>query len=346
MTNQRKKPKVLKFLKITAATLACTFTALISFMVVVQATRPKNPFIVEKGERPLVAAHRGGSLENPENTMRAFRDAVYKYNVDIIETDIYITKDGHLVCTHDPYIDEKCNVNGNMPLKEVHRRCSKSENKELYRHYVADMTLAQLKKYNFGYFFRDKSGKRLYENVKDIEAEGLQIITLDQLFAEFRESHPNLLFSVELKNGGEQGKRACAALKEVFEKFPEYKNRVLVSTFQDAIEAELRFTCPELMRSAATASARNFVLSKDFGIDFLYEGDFTCLQVPIFYDTGAAMIRLDNKEFIDKAHRNNVAVQYWTINKPEEMRKLIEIGCDCIITDDLELINQILKEYE
>lgn len=45
------------------------------------------------------------------------------------------------------------------------------------------------------------------------------------------------------------------------------------------------------------------------------------------------------------AHRRNMAVQYWTINDPDEMRMLIDLGCDCIMTDNPKLLQQILDEY-
>ena len=51
-----------------------------------------NPFIVGEGKLPLLAAHRGGGDNNPENTMLAFREAIATYEVDIIESDLYLTK--------------------------------------------------------------------------------------------------------------------------------------------------------------------------------------------------------------------------------------------------------------
>ena len=52
------------------------------------------------------------------------------------------------------------------------------------------------------------------------------------------------------------------------------------------------------------------------------------------------------KKVVAYAHKNNVAVQYWTINDAETMRKLIEMGCDCIMTDDPVLLKEVLNEYK
>ena len=184
--------------------------AIVLFMTVINVIPPQknvqnNPFVVEKGALPMIAAHRGGGVSNPENTMLAFREAVRTIGVDVLESDLYLTKDGYLVYNHDSYIDETCNVNGDLPLKEVEALCENEEN----RHYIADMTLAELEQYNFGYYFKDKNGDRIYKDVADPQAMGLQIATVDKLFEEFYASHPNLLFIVEIKNGGERGYEAC-----------------------------------------------------------------------------------------------------------------------------------------
>ena len=114
---------------------------IILFLVVINVIPPKhnvenNPFIIEKGELPMIAAHRGGGDNNPENTILAFREAVNTIGVDIIESDLYLTKDGYLVYNHDSYIDETCNVNGDISLEEVEALCEDKEN----RHYIEDMT--------------------------------------------------------------------------------------------------------------------------------------------------------------------------------------------------------------
>ena len=101
-----KKHKILR-------TIGIIVGCIVLFMVIINIIPPaknveNNPFVVGEGELPLIAAHRGGGDNNPENTMLAFREAVNTIGVDIIESDLYLTKDGYLVYNHDSYIDETC----------------------------------------------------------------------------------------------------------------------------------------------------------------------------------------------------------------------------------------------
>lgn len=334
-----KKHRVLKIIGIILA-------ALLVFMLVINIIPPKknvenNPFVVEKGSLPMIAAHRGGGDCNPENTLLAFREAVDTYGVDIIESDLYLTKDGYLVYNHDSYIDETCNINGDLSLEEVETLCDDKAN----RHYIEDMTLEELRQYNFGYYFEDKNGDRIYKDAADPAALGLQIATVEQLFEEFYESHPGLLFIVEIKNGGQRGFDACRILYETLQRYPEYLDQIVIGTFHDEIEQELKDKHPSLLRGAPTGTAAKFVLTQFLGVNIFDGSDFACLQIPTSYDLGIEIF-LDKKTIIDRAHRRNIAVQYWTINDADEMRRLIELGCDCIMTDDPELLKQVLAEYQ
>ena len=60
---------------------------------------PRFPFLDHDG--PIAFAHRGGALENPENTWASFRHARslgYRY----METDVHATRDGVVAVIHDP----------------------------------------------------------------------------------------------------------------------------------------------------------------------------------------------------------------------------------------------------
>ncbi len=330
----------------TLMVIGIIITVIVVFMVIINVIPPKknvenNPFVVGESELPLIAAHRGGSDNNPENTMLAFREAVNTIGVDIIESDLYLTKDGYLVYNHDSYIDETCNINGDLSLDAVEALCEDKSN----RHYICDMTLEELEQYNFGYYFEDENGERIYKNVTDIEEMGLQIATVDNLFEEFYETNPDLLFIVEIKNSGELGYEACRILNNTLNKYPEYREQIVIGTFHDDIEQELQTKYSDLLRGAPTGIAAKFVITQLLKVNIFDNSNFACLQIPTSYDLGIEF-ELDKETFINRAHRRNIAVQYWTINDADEMRELIELGCDCIITDNPILLKSVLEEYE
>jgi glycerophosphoryl diester phosphodiesterase len=53
---------------------------------------------------PLFAAHRGGALLWPENSLLAFRNAL-ALGADFLELDVHLTRDGEVVVIHDPTLD-------------------------------------------------------------------------------------------------------------------------------------------------------------------------------------------------------------------------------------------------
>lgn len=68
-----------------------------------------------------IIAHRGASGHAPENTMAAFQLAM-DHQVDGIELDVMLSKDGHPVVIHDSTVDRTTNGTGRvneMTLKEL-----------------------------------------------------------------------------------------------------------------------------------------------------------------------------------------------------------------------------------
>lgn len=65
--------------------------------------------------QPLIAAHRGGALLWPENSLLAFRNAL-ALGVDFLETDVHLTADGEVVVLHDPTLERT--TTGAGPLAE------------------------------------------------------------------------------------------------------------------------------------------------------------------------------------------------------------------------------------
>ena len=319
-----------------------------AFMTLINVVPPAksvsdNPFIKGENEKVMIAAHRGGADTNPENTLLAYRAAVNEYKVDILESDLYLTKDGYLVYNHDSYVDETCNINGDISYEEMDNLIDDKSN----RHYIEDYTLEELKQYNFGYYFKDKEGNRPYKDLtnEEVKEKGLQILEVEDLFKEFYETNKDLLFIVEIKNSGERGYEACDKLASALNKYPEYKDQIVIGTFNPEIETYLKETYPNLHRGASTAGAAGFVITEMLKVNLFNTNKFSCLQVPMSYDIKGIEIKLDSKMYINRAHRRNIAVQYWTINDKEEMKYLADLGCDAIMTDDLDAAKEFIEEY-
>src|SRR6266542_3779719 len=65
-----------------------------------------------------LAAHRGGALLWPENSLLAFRNAV-ALRADYIEFDVHLSKDGEVVVIHDPTLDRTTSGSGAVKDRTV-----------------------------------------------------------------------------------------------------------------------------------------------------------------------------------------------------------------------------------
>lgn len=312
--------------------------SIILFMIIVNIIPPKkdvkdNPFISTTG-KPMIIAHRGGKESNPENTMKAYKAAVNEYEVDVLETDLWLTKDNELILMHDETITRTSDVRLFHPVSSMAKPA------------VREFTLEELRNFNFGYNF-EKSGAHPYRNIVSqedpnrrqiLKDNDLSVVTFDEFLGEFYSNHKDLLFIVEIKNSGEEGFKACEIVNEVLNRYPDYKNRLVVGTFHDEIESHLKTNYPAILRGASTNVATKFVITSLVGLNLFDSNKFASLQIPL----KAKGIDLTNQSIIRRAHRRNIAVQYWTINDEEDMKKLIKLRVDGIMTDNPQLLKQVL----
>lgn len=294
-----------------------------------------NPFISTKG-LPMACVHRGGGVTAPENTLKAYKTSLSLYDAEIFETDLWLTKDGKIVLNHDETLNRTSDCLELGYTGEVK---------------ISDLTLEELQNFNFGYNFQDDEGNYPYRNLVDkdtsnrkeiIRENDLAIVEINDFFKTFYDENPNLLFIVEIKNSGDAGYKVADMLDELLtNKYPLYKNRIVIGTFHNEIEKYLRISHPSLLRGASTNVATKFILTQMFKVNLFDNDKFACLQIP----PKLKGIDLTWNTYISRAHKRNIAVQYWTINDEAEMKKLISKNVDAIMTDNPILLKQVLDEY-
>ena len=267
-------------------------------------------FIVDKGEKPWVIAHRGGRDLFPENTMTAF-DGSHKLSVDALEMDVCLTKDGYLVTHHDLTINRTSNGSGNL----------------------IDHTLEELQKLNFGYHFKDLSEQYIYRN------NMVTIPTMEEVMAKYSNQYPLI---IEIKNKSKNGFKAAQKLFDLIQKY-KIESSVIVASFHgDVLEKFRSISENKIITATTLKESKQFVLSKKLAMPFLYKPDNAAFQIPM----KAKGINLAKAGFTKMAHKRDMIIHYWTINSKENMRKLIHFGVDGIMTDRPDLLIELYKEMK
>ncbi|MGG3468289.1 glycerophosphodiester phosphodiesterase [Neobacillus pocheonensis] len=299
-----KKKRMLEALKWVIPTLLI-FLLAVNFLHV--GTIKEKSFF--KNNRPLVIAHQGGELLAPSNTMAAFKNAA-NIGVDVLETDLHITKDGYLVAIHDPTVDRTTNGHGK----------------------VADMTLEEIQKLDAGYHFKDLQGQYSYRG------KGVYIPTAEEMFQTFG----NMRIEMEIKddNPPERYDEMASKLWSLIKKY-HMEDKILVASFdQEILNTFNKYAKGRVATSAGKQEVKSFVIFHKFFLRNLYQPHVDAFQIPVA-DSG---FDLTDKKLIYGAHRRGMQMHYWTIDDPKEMKRLLDAGADGILTNRPDLLLKIVNE--
>jgi glycerophosphoryl diester phosphodiesterase len=141
--------------------------------------------------------------------------------------------------------------------------------------------------------------------------------------------HPALPFIVELK--GEDPDLARAATAVVAR--AGALDRVCFGGFSDATLAAARAAQPGICTSAATEEIRR-ALYKSYVWWPIGRVPYRAFQVPEVANGGTRVV---SPRFIRQVHRGGCAIHVWTVNTPDDIRRLASWGADGVITDRPDL---------
>jgi len=269
-----------------------------------------NPWL---SRRVLAYAHQGGAREAPSSTMEALSRAVAS-GADALELDVHATSDGYLVVCHDATVDRTTDGTGA----------------------ISTLSLAAVRALDNAYWWVPGSVVDHDRPPSDypLRGTGLHIATLDEVLDAF----PATFLNLDIK----QTAPAVAPYEEALARTLRSHGRsdgVIVASFNDYATDAFRTFAPEVGTSAGTLAVANFWRAAHQG-EALPELPVVALQVPV----AAAGLTVCDEVLVEAAHRAGLAVHAWTIDDPDEMRLLLDIGVDGIMSDLPTLAVSVLSE--
>ena len=114
--------------------------------------------------RPLIIAHRGSCGALPEHTVEAYVKAV-EDGADVIECDVVVTKDLHLVCRHESWLNGYTDAEEVFPEERKSTYYVDDQGRSITDYFTVDFTLEELKQLTCKqrYSYRDHNYNGLYQ---------------------------------------------------------------------------------------------------------------------------------------------------------------------------------------
>ena len=89
-----------------------------------------------------------------------------------------------------------------------------------------------------------------------------------------------------------------------------------------------------------TGGAAGAVVELHAGVPMGMLDDVDVVQVP----TRARGLQIVNERLVRRAHRRGIHVHVWTIDDPDEMHRLLDLGVDGIMTDEPAILRSVFLE--
>ncbi|MFJ3585756.1 glycerophosphodiester phosphodiesterase family protein [Streptomyces sp. NPDC090127] len=154
------------------------------------------------------------------------------------------------------------------------------------------------------------------------------------LFEELLEEFPEARWNVDLK-----AESSLVPLVDLIHRTGAW-DRVCVGSFTESRVARAqRLAGPRLATSYGVRGVLGLRL-RSLGIPAAVRAGAVAAQVP----ESQGGIPVVDRRFVREAHARGLQVHVWTVNDPERMNTLLDLGVDGIMTDHLETLRTVLTE--
>jgi glycerophosphoryl diester phosphodiesterase len=266
--------------------------------------------------RILGYAHQGGAREAPSSTLYAFRQALAA-GATGLEMDVHATADGQLVVCHDSTVDRTTNSTG--------RICA--------------LTLDELRRLDNAYWFVPGEVAAKGRPDEDYPLRGrapedpeLRIATLREVLEAFE----GVFLNLDIKQTAPNVTPYEEPLARLLADFGRTDD-VIVASFTDAATEAFSALSPAVSTSAGMGGAGSF-----FAAVRNHSAPPATRHHAIQVPTRFGLTVIVDEDFVVLAHENSLAVHVWTIDEPEDMNRLVDLGVDGIMSDRPSVLSEVL----
>ncbi|MFM6948409.1 MAG: glycerophosphodiester phosphodiesterase family protein [Aquirufa sp.] len=265
---------------------------------------------------PFIQGHRGCRGLYPENTIVAFEHAL-DLGIQVLEMDVCISKDGQVVVSHEPYMNAlyASFPDGSLVTKE------QQEKLNLYQ-----MTYDEIKQFDVG-----KRGNALFPEQQKIACFKPLLSDVLKMAEAFRKKTGKAIYyNIEIKSDEkEYGISQPKSVEEFSQRVHEVMQNQVDSKFlilQSFDFNVLKFWHQKIQNGQYAPVKLSALVSRKSPENTLKDLGFA----PDIYSSSYTAL---DASAVDFCHANNIQVIPWTVNEPEEMKKLIQLKVDGFITD-------------
>jgi len=276
-----------------------------------------NPWL---GRRVLAYAHQGGAREAPSSTMHALHRAL-EVGADALELDVHRSADGHLVVCHDPTVDRTTDGVGR----------------------IADLTLEQLQALDNAHWWRPGEVVDRAAEPADLPLRGrapvqrdLGVATLAEVLAAFT----GVLLNLDIKQTAPDVVPYEAQLAEELVAAGRTDD-IIIASFSDAaldaFAAEATGIGTSCGPRDVVALAQALAAGEPVPDEVLRH---VAVQVPPRFG-GTDVV---TEAAVHAVHDAGLAVHVWTIDEEDEMRRLVRLGVDGMMSDRPSVLVAVLDD--
>ena len=310
-----KIPSSWKTSKVTGHHFAATPSQYAKIVTVAVTSRFGQTWVydVNMSEYIDVQAHRGGAGLMPENTIEAMKHAL-DMGVNTLELDLQISQDGQIVVSHDPYFH--------------HRYATRPDGtvitKEDPKEYIYTMPYSEVVKYDVGKRPSEVwPEKACLETVKPLAED---LIDFVETYTKENGLSP-VRYNIEVKSKNAKGEGtdwptydhfATECCKFLISK--QLGDRLVVQSFDTRALNYMHEKYPELILSyLVDAKAPEFE-------KYMAMLNFTPQWLSPHHT-------ITDETLIKKCHEMGMKIVPWTVDKPEDIKRMIDLKVDAIISN-------------